>query len=153
MLATYTKTPVVSQTTMVPDFLESLEIIPELHIKSIRHNLRVFAILVILLSVQKPVWDLELPRVRHHSHHTVQLSSSQLTSPFVHVNISLLASDVGESPSNTLDGGHCEHYLLLPIHVGVQHTQNVLEILVRHQRHFLTRKCCCWRVTPPTMLL
>ena len=66
----------------------------------------------------------------------VQLNSTNFfkKTPFVHVNIGLLASDVGESPSNTLDGGHSEHYLLLPIHVGVQHTQNVLEILVRHQR-------------------
>ena len=35
MLATYTKTPVVSQTSMVPDFLKSLQVIPQLHIQCI----------------------------------------------------------------------------------------------------------------------
>jgi len=54
--------------------------------------------------------------------------------PFVHVNIGLLAANVGITAANTLDGSHGKHDLLLSINVGVQHTQNVLKIFVRHQR-------------------
>jgi hypothetical protein len=54
--------------------------------------------------------------------------------PLVHVDVGLLADDVGEAAPNTLYGGHGEHDLLLPIHVGVQQTQNMLEVLAGDQR-------------------
>jgi len=55
-------------------------------------------------------------------------------SPLVHVDVGLLADDVGEAAADTLDGGEREHDLLLPIHVGVQQTQDVLEVLTGDQR-------------------
>ena len=54
--------------------------------------------------------------------------------PLPHVNLSLLAGKVGESPPNTPDRRHGEHDLLLAIHVGVEHTQNVLKALVCYER-------------------
>lgn len=54
--------------------------------------------------------------------------------PFVHVYVGLLADDVGETSPNTLDGGESEHDLLLSIDVGVQHTQNMLELLICDER-------------------
>ena len=51
-------------------------------------------------------------------------------SPLLHVNLSLLAGEVRESPPNTPDRRHGEHDLLLAIYVGVEHTQNVLKTLV-----------------------
>lgn len=50
-------------------------------------------------------------------------------SPLAHVNLSLLAGEVGEAATNTADGGQGVHDLLLAIHVGVQHTQNVLKVV------------------------
>ena len=55
-------------------------------------------------------------------------------SPLVHVDVGLLADDVGEAAADTLDGGEREHDLLLAIHVGVEQTQDVLEVLPRDQR-------------------
>ena len=54
-------------------------------------------------------------------------------SPLVHVHLCLLAADVREAASNTADGGQSKHDLLLTIDVGVQHTQNVLKRVIRHQ--------------------
>lgn len=99
MLTTNTKAPVVPQTPVITDFLESLKIIPELHVKLIGYNLREFAILVIFLSVQKPIWNLELTRIRNHCHNIIQLCSTQFTSPHVHVNISFLTTNVSKSPT------------------------------------------------------
>lgn len=57
--------------------------------------------------------------------------------PLVHVDVGLFADDIGQTAANTFDGGHGEHYLLLAIDVGVEHSQNVLELFVRNQRlHF-----------------
>lgn len=56
------------------------------------------------------------------------------TEPLVHINVGLLADDVGEAAPDTLDGGHSEHDFLLPVHVRVLHTQNVLELFICYQR-------------------
>lgn len=54
--------------------------------------------------------------------------------PLVHVDVGLLADDVGVAAADTLDGGEREHDLLLAIDVGVEQTQDVLELLPRDQR-------------------
>jgi len=60
--------------------------------------------------------------------------------PLVHVNISFLADNVGQSPSNTFDRGKGKHNLLLTINVSVEHTQNVLKLLICNQRlHTVTK--------------
>lgn len=63
-------------------------------------------------------------------------SSSQPVgrSPLAHVNLGLLAHQVGKAAPDTADGGHGVHDLLLAVHVGVEHTQNVLELLSRDER-------------------
>lgn len=55
-------------------------------------------------------------------------------SPLPQIDLSLLADQVGESPPQTLDRSHGVHDLLLSVNVGVQHTQNVLEVFLGHQR-------------------
>jgi len=135
VLATDTKAPVVTQTTVVPDLLQPLKVIPELHVESVRNDLGEPTILVILLPVEEPVRDLELAGVGNHSHEALKLIWGQFTSPLVHVDVGLLADDVGEAAADTLDGGEREHDLLLAIHVGVEQTQDVLEVLPRDQRH------------------
>jgi hypothetical protein len=49
------------------------------------------------------------------------------------VNVGLLATNVGVTTANALDGGHREHDLGLAVDVRVHDTQNVLE-LVRHDQ-------------------
>jgi hypothetical protein len=147
-----------------PDLLEPLKVVPELHIKGVGDDLREPAVLVILLPVEEPVRHLELPRVGHDRHQALQLIRRQLAGPahspkhhnisatsspersdnilgakarrlpLVHVDVGLLADDVGEAAPDTLDWGHGEHDLLLPIHVGVQQTQDMLEVLPGDQR-------------------
>ncbi len=47
----------------------------------------------------------------------------------------LLEYEVGVAPPDALDGGHGEHDVALPVNVGVEHTQDVLEVGGDHQRH------------------
>lgn len=54
--------------------------------------------------------------------------------PFVQVDVGLLQYDVGETPADTLDGGHGEHDFALAIDVGTEDTQNVLELFWDDQR-------------------
>ena len=55
----------------IPDLLEPLEVIPELHVKLVGDDLGEPAVLIILLSVKEPVRHLELPRVLQHRHHPI----------------------------------------------------------------------------------
>ena len=135
VLSTHTKAPVVTQTTVIPDLLEPLEIIPELHVQGIGNNLGIFTIFVVFLSVEKPVRNLELAGICHNVHQVLNLLSRQLSSPLVHVDVGFLADDVSETTTDTLDRGESKHDLLLPIDVRVHHTQNMLELLVRYERH------------------
>lgn len=60
--------------------------------------------------------------------------------PLAHVHLSLLADQVGEAAANTADGSDGVHHLLLAINVGVQHTQNVLEVISGNEGLVSTRK-------------
>jgi len=56
--------------------------------------------------------------------------------PLGEVNIGLLANQVGVTATNTLDLGQGDHDLLLAVNIGVEQTQDVLEVrlLVGHER-------------------
>ena len=63
MLTTDTEAPVVSETTVGTDLLQSLEILTELGVDTVGNDLAVLAIDDILLSVKEPGGDLVLGRV------------------------------------------------------------------------------------------
>lgn len=58
--------------------------------------------------------------------------------PLAEVDIGLLADEVGVAATDTLDLGQSVHDLLLSINVGVEETQDVLEVrlLAGHERYF-----------------
>lgn len=64
-----------------PDFLQTLQIVTKLGVKSGGSHLSIPAILVILLPIQEPVWDLERAGVGYDDHDALQLCSTELTSP------------------------------------------------------------------------
>jgi len=53
--------------------------------------------------------------------------------PLAEVDVGLLADEVGKATPDALDGSQGVHDLVAPVHVRVQHTQDVLEPLVHHQ--------------------
>jgi len=50
--------------------------------------------------------------------------------PLGRVDLGRLGDDVGETTTNTLDGGEGEGDLLLTLDVGVQNTQHILELVL-----------------------
>ena len=120
----------MSETTMGPDFLQALEIVTDLRVDAVGKNLVVLAVDNVLLPVQEPCRDLELGGVLDNGHNPLQLVRVELASTLVEVDISLLADQVGVSATNTLDLGQGVHDFTLAIDVGVEQTENVLELLV-----------------------
>jgi len=72
---------VVAQAAVRPDLLEALQVLAQLHVKCVGDDLRELAVLVVLLPVEHPVGNLELARVLHDGHQTLNLLSGQLASP------------------------------------------------------------------------
>ena len=60
--------------------------------------------------------------------------------PLGEVNVGLLADQVGVTTTNTLNLGQGDHDLLLAVNIGVEQTQDVLEVclLVGHERYQIT---------------
>lgn len=124
------------QTAVGTNLLEALEVLAQLHVERVGDHLAELAIFHVLLPVQHPIRHLELARVLDDRHQTLNLLLRQLTGPLAQLHLSLLAADVREAASDTLDGSEGEHRLHLAVKVGVQHTQDVLEVgLVHDERH------------------
>lgn len=60
MLTSDSETPVVSQTTVSSNLLQSLQILTKLAFHAVCQNLRVLSVDYVALSVQEPCWDLVL---------------------------------------------------------------------------------------------
>merc|ERR1719162_2240369 len=129
VLTADTDTPVVTKATVKAAALHALHILAETLVQEVGVLLAGLAILHATLTIEHPCWDLELQWVADHRHDLIDLVCCHLPSTLVHVDVALLADDIGEAAADSLDGGQCEHHLLTAIHVGVAHTQDVLEVL------------------------
>ena len=128
MLTTHPVAPVVTDTSVHSDLLHSLDITTDGGDQHVDHALAGLAGDEISLSVHEPIRDLELLGVVDDSNKLLNLFVGHGAGAAIHVNFGLLADQVGESLANTNNLGHGEHTLPLTVNVGVQHTQNVLEL-------------------------
>lgn len=148
VLATNADTPPVAKTTVSTHLFQALNVLAQLGLQNVRGDLRVLAGADVLLSVQEPLGDLELEGVLNNRNQAFDLIWLELTSALVNVDFSLLADQVGKAATHTLDGGQRKHDLLTPVNVGVEDTQNVLEIWAGDERHGCVQKLVyfhCWR--------
>jgi len=130
VLTTDTDVPVVTETTVNTVTLEALEIVTEGGVDHGRNVLEVLASVTVLLTVEEVSGDVEVLGGLDDSKDGVHLSLSDLTGTLVDVNVSTLDNSVGEATADTLDSSKGVGDLLLTINVGVDHTENVLEVII-----------------------
>ena len=137
VLTTHTEAPVVTETTVSADLLETLQVLTQLGVDTVGEDLRVLAVDNVALSVEEPGGNLVLRGVLDDGDDSLKLFGGKFTSTLVQINIGLLADQVGVTATDTLDLGQGVHDLLLAIDVGVQKTQDELEVrlLSRDERH------------------
>ncbi len=136
VLSAHGDAPCVAKTAVVAHLLQPLEIIPPCLVETITVHVGVLALLEILLPIQKPLGDFELKRVLDDSDEALDFIGGELARPLVNVNLRLLADEVGEPASDTLDGSEGKHDLLASINIRIEDTENVLEVLTGDERHF-----------------
>ena len=151
MLTSHSGLPEVSETSVESHLLHSLEILAHHTVQQVRVLVRRLAVLDVLRSVQEPQRDLELLGVGDDRDDLGDLLLGQLTRALVHIDVALLADQVGESSTNTLkrtricqlaklrsylDSSQSEHDLMLTINVRIANTKDVLEVRRLHtDRH------------------
>jgi len=118
----------VAETSVGTDLLQSLEIVTELGVDTVGEDLEVLAVDNVALSVEEPRGDLVLGGVLDDGDNALELFRGEFTSTLGEVDIGLLADQVGVAATDTLDLGQGVHDLLLAINVGVEQTQNELEV-------------------------
>jgi len=64
------------------DLLETFKVVTDLAVKDVGQSLAVLAILYVLLSVEEPVGNLVLARVRHYGYHLLHLIMNSSTTLF-----------------------------------------------------------------------
>lgn len=80
VLAPHAQAPVVTETTVSTDLLQSLEIITELGVDAIREDLGIFAIDDVLLPVKEPCRNLELCGVLDNGDDALEFIGVELAS-------------------------------------------------------------------------
>jgi len=135
VLSTDTYAPPVTQTTMGADLLHPLDVVTQLGIEVLSEYLRVLAGLEILLPIQEPEGHLELAGVLNDGNELFDLVGREFSGTFVDIDLGLLTDQVGESTSEALNFGKAEDDVSLALNVGVEDTQDVLELVPLHHRH------------------
>jgi hypothetical protein len=119
--------PVVAETPVRADLLEGLQVLTELGRDLVRNNVVRLAVDTVLLPVDHPVRDVESAGVLEDTDDALDLLGGELTGTLGEVNLGLLADQVGDTTTNTGDGGEGVDDLLPSINVSVEDTKNVLE--------------------------
>ena len=134
VLTTHPQAPVVPQTPVRADLLETLQILTKLRVDAVGKDLLVFAGHDVALTVEEPGRDLVLGRILDDGDDALEFFGSELTGaeamsvaaelvvllrrrdvPLVEVHVRLLADQVAVAATNTLDLGQGVHDLLLAI--------------------------------------
>lgn len=117
---------------MGPDLLHPLNVVSELSVEILREHLAVLAGLEVFLPVEEPERDLELAGVLDYGNEFLDLVCVELTGALVDVNLRLLADEVSEATSEALDLREGEDNVSLALDVGVEDTEDVLELSSLH---------------------
>lgn len=137
VLTADTVTPEMTETLVKTHTLHALNVITQLGVKLVDKEVGGLAVSGITLTVKAPAGNLELLRVLGNGNNTLKLFNSEFTGTLGHVNIGLLADNVGETGGNTTDFCESIHNLDVTVDVSREQTQNVLEVtfLGDGQRH------------------
>ena len=117
----------MSKTSVMFRFSHSLEILSEGGIHMVGNQLRVGTVLWVLLSIQKPFWDVVFSWSGEDVIDSLDLILVHFTTSHVAVDIGDVTSKNSKSSTNTSDLSKTEWSLLFTGNVCVLHSQNMSE--------------------------
>lgn len=130
--------PLVPETFVASDLVESLDVFSELGLEDVGGHLEVFAFLVVLLPVQEPSGDSVSFGIIDDVGNPVALLLGQLTGADTGIDAEDLADQESKSAADSLNLVEGEWHCSFSIDVGVEDTMNVFECILSvldDQRH------------------
>lgn len=124
--------PPVPQSPVGADLLHAFDVVAELGVEALGEDLGVFAGFEVLLTVEEPEGDHKLLGVLDDSDDLLDLVGGELSGTLIDVDLGLLADEVGETAAEAADLGEGEDHVPLSLNVGVEDTEDVLELLSLH---------------------
>ena len=118
----------MSQTTMGGDLLQSLQVFTQLAVKPVGHHLSGRALMHVLPAVEDPAGDAIAFRVLDDSDDLLDLCFRQLACPLVQVDTCSLQHEAREPQTAALDSPKRKGTLASSVDVGVEDTQDELEV-------------------------
>jgi len=125
--------PPVPEASVSPDLLEPLDVVAELRLEALSEDLGVLAGLEVLLPVEEPEGDLELLRGLDDGDELLDLVGGELAGSLLDVDLGLLADEVREATAEALDLGESVDDVPAALDVGVEDTEDVLELGALHE--------------------
>jgi hypothetical protein len=127
VLASNLESPLVSNTLVTSDFVESFDVLSELGFKDIGSYLQVLALFIILLSVKEPSGDTVSLGVSNDVSDTVTLCLGELSGSDLGVDSEDFADEESVPSADTLDLIKGIWDCSLAVDIGVQNTMDMLE--------------------------
>ena len=118
----------MSETSVLSDLLHALDVFSDLGFKQVGGSVEVIAVSVVVASVDEPLGDAEGNGVGDDLLDLLPDLLTDLTGSGVEVDLGYLADEVGESRSDSSDRGYRVGDFALSLKVGVQDSDDVLEL-------------------------
>ena len=118
----------MSETSVLSDLLHALDVLPDLGFEQVGRSVEVVAVSVVVSSVDEPLGDAEGNGVGDDLLDLLPDLLTDLTGSGVEVDLGYLADEVGESRSDSSDRGYRVGDFALSLKVGVQDSDDVLEL-------------------------
>jgi hypothetical protein len=121
--------PKVAETAVAADLPPALEVVTGSDVDVVDEKVEVLTSLHVTLTVEEADGDVVLLGVLDAVNDALNLGLGELASTLVDVNVGADTASVGKATADTADGGEGVQNLLGTVHVSVQDTENVLEVL------------------------
>ena len=128
VLTTHSDAPIVTQTSVDACLLQSLNVVTELGVEGGGDEVLTLASGEIFLVVKHPVWYFKCLWAGDDSDHSLDFILCKFTGTFVGINLSFFQNNMSEATSNTWNLSDCEQNFDVTINVGVENTEDVLEL-------------------------
>ena len=118
----------MSETSVLPDLFHSLDVFSDLGLEEVGGGMEGVSLPEVLLSVDKPLRDSVSDWVSDDLSDLLPGLLTDLSGPGVDVALGDLADQVSKSDSDSSDGGDGVGDLAFSLEVGVEHSDDVLEL-------------------------
>lgn len=122
MLSADANVPPMPQPAVRPNLLHALEVVAVLGGDVLRKGLAVLARFEILLAIEEPDGNFELPGILNDRHELFNLIGCELTGALVNIDFGLLANQIRKATADTWNLAQTKDDVAFAFHIRIENT-------------------------------